>query len=166
VLAFAVLALVVPVADEKPALPVAWHGTWRGTLVIDGPKKQEVPVTLKIEPLKDGSFAWVATYAGPKEVVKDYKLVPDPKQPNRFQVDENNGIILDSRLVGNVLYSVFAVEGPAGQAPVLLTARYELRGDVLHLEVTSAVPAAEKTGKGQVQSYPVTAVQTAELRKK
>lgn len=153
-----------PAADDKaPPLPAEWHGVWCGELVITGPgdKPSKVPLVLKVEPLAGGGFAWVATYGeGAKAVVKDYKLLPDAKRPGRFRIDEGNGIVLGARLVDGVLYSQFAVGG------AVLAARYELRGEVLRFEVTSARPAAEKTGDGKVQDYPLDVVQAAELRKK
>jgi hypothetical protein len=151
--------------DKKPAAALAneWHGTWRGTLIITSPadKQSEVPLVFKVEPIK-GTHAvrWAMTYGeGDKAVVKDYKLVPVPEQPGRFQIDEGNAVALDARLVNGVIYSQFEVGG------YLLTARYELRGETLRFEVTSSKPAAKKTG-GNIQGYLVEVVQTAELRKK
>jgi hypothetical protein len=145
-------------------LPPEWLGTWSGKLLIHGSaaKPTEVSMSLKIEPIKGTTEAtWVITYGdGDKASVRDYKLVPDGDKPGRFKIDERNGIILDIRLTGSVMHSQFEVGGN------LIMARYELRGDTLRLEFTSAKPAAEKTGKGQVLSYPVDTVQTAELKKK
>ena len=161
-----VAASLFVVADKEKdaaALPAAWHGTWAGTMVITpaAGKPTDVPLVFKVGPLKGTpDLAWVMTYGGgEKAVVKDYKLVPADGKPGRFRIDEGNGVALDARLAGGVLYSQFEVGGN------LLTARYELRGDVLRFEVTSAKPA-EKTGRGQVQGYAVEVVQAAELRKK
>ncbi len=155
------------VAEEKSpvVLPVAWHGAWHGKLLMTGAadRTTEVAIVLDIAPIKGSrDYTWKVTYGeGEKKAVKDYKLVPDPAgRPGRFQTDEQNGVVLDCRLVGNVLYSHFEVMG------IVLTARNELRGDIMHFEVTSARAAATKTGDGKEQGYPVDAVQTAELKKK
>lgn len=144
-------------------LPKKWHGSWRGKLVITNKsgKPQEVPILLKIEPIKDTREAtWAITYEPEKKaVLRNYKLVPAGDKPGQFQIDEQNGILLDARLVNNILYSQFKV----GEA--ILTARYELRGERLVFEVTSAQPAPRKTGKGKVHSYPVEVIQAAELTK-
>jgi hypothetical protein len=156
------LSAALVAADDKPALPAAWHGDWRGTLVItatDG-KPTEVPIALKIEPL-DGTreLKWAITYgAGAKAQLRDYKLVPDGDKPGRFKIDERNGIVLSARLAGGAMYSTFEVGG------ALLTARYELRGDSLLFEITSN-KKAEKTGDGKVQDYATEVVQRAELKK-
>ncbi len=159
---FALALALCCAADEKPALPVAWHGDWRGTLVIDGPtgKPTEVQMGLKIEPIEGTrEYAWVITYgAGDKAQVRDYKLLPDGDKPGRFKIDERNGIVLSARLSGGVLYSTFETGG------ALLTARYELRGDAIVFEITSN-QKAEKTGGGKVQDYAATAVQRAALKR-
>lgn len=164
VLASLLFVTTVVAEDKSAALPAKWHGTWAGkmTLTGAGDKANEVALTLKIDPIKDTrDITWVLTYGdGEKAVVKDYKLVPHGDKAGRFRIDERNGVELDARLVGGVLYSHFEVGGS------WLTARYELREDVLRVEVTSAKPAAEKTGKGKVQGYTVEAVQAAELRRR
>jgi hypothetical protein len=144
-------------------LPPEWHGTWTGTMVNTtvADKRSEVPLTLKIEPIKDTrEVTWVITFGkGGKGQVRDYKLVPAGDKPGRFRIDERNGTALDARLVNGVIYSHFKVGDSA------LTARYELRGDTLRYEVTSAKPVPEKSGKGNIQGYTVEVVQTAELKK-
>jgi hypothetical protein len=145
-------------------LPPEWHGTWTGKLAITGPtdKPSEVPVALKIEPIKGTrATTWAITYGeGDKAMVRDYQLLPDGDKPDRFLIDERNGTILPARLVSGVMYSQFEVGGS------LLTARYELRGDTLRFEVTASKPAAEKTANGKVQGYVLDVVQAAELKKK
>ena len=145
-------------------LPKAWHGTWSGTLVITPPSNKitEIPISLKIEPIKDSeNVTWAITYhEKDKDLVKDYTLKPKAKKPGVFDIDENNGIVLPARLVQGVLLSVFEVEGN------LLTARYELTDGAINFEVTSASKQEKKTGNDTVQGYIVTVVQSATLKKK
>jgi hypothetical protein len=152
--------------DQKPAATLGpeWHGSWRGKLAMTTTtdKPSEVALVLKIEPIKGSNeLTWALTYDdGKKTMVKNYKLVPVGEKPGRWRIDERNGVVLDARLVNEVMYCQFEVGGS------VLTARYELRGDTLRFEVTSSKPLAEKTGNGNVQGYSVEAVQVAELRKK
>lgn len=150
-------------AADGPVLPKEWHGTWKGKLVITNPsdKNTDVAMVLKIEPIKDArELTWAITYGdGPKASTRDYKMVPDGERLGRLKIDEKNGIILDARVVGPVITSTFELSGS------LLTARYELRGDILLFEITSLRKAKEKTGGGQVQGYTVEVVQRAELKK-
>lgn len=159
---FALALALCFAADEKPALPAAWHGDWRGTLAITAAtgKFTEVPMGLKIEPLEAArGYKWAITYgAGAKAQVRDYKLVPDGDKPGRFKIDERNGIVLSARLVGDTVFSTFEVEG------ALLSARYELRGDALLFEIVSN-KKGEKTGDGKVQDFTAEVVQRAELKK-
>jgi hypothetical protein len=77
----------------------------------------------------------------------------------RFRIDEQNGILLDARLVDGVLYSHFEVGGN------WLTSRNELRDGVMRFEVTSAKHTADKTGGAKVQGFDVGGVQTAEMKR-
>ena len=167
VLIIVLLLVGSAVADEKkPGAPLSteWQGTWTGKLAIAGPsdERSEVPVALRIEPIKGSSeLTWAITYGeGEKAVVRDYKISPDGENPHRLRIDEKNGVVLEARLVNNVIYSQFSVGGG------LVTARYELRGDTLRFEVTSSKPAGQKTGQGQVQGHVFEVVQSAELKKK
>jgi hypothetical protein len=158
-----VLLAVVSVANADE-LPKSWHGTWNGLLVITPPsnKTTEIPISLKIEPVKDSeNVTWAITYhEKEKDLVKDYTLKPNAKKPGLYDIDENNGIVLPARLVKGVLLSVFEVEGN------LLTARYELTDGAINFEVTSASKQDKKTGNDTVQGYTVTVVQSAKLKKK
>ena len=60
-------------------------------------RRSEVPISLKIEPIKGtAEWTWAVTYdEGVKAVVRDYKLVPDRGKPNRFRIDERNGVALE-----------------------------------------------------------------------
>jgi hypothetical protein len=149
--------------QQTMPLPSAWHGTWKGKVVTTtaNDKSSEVMVKLRIEPIKGTcDVTWTTTYVdGVKTQVRDYRLVPDSDKPGRFRIDERNGVLLDARLVNGVIYSQFKVGGS------VLTARYELRGDILRLEVTSAMPADDKSGTGAIQALVVGVVQTAELKK-
>jgi hypothetical protein len=167
VLIIVLLLVGSAVTDEKkPSAPLSteWQGTWTGKLAIAGPnnERSEVPVALRIEPIKGSSeLTWAITYGeGDKAVVRDYKISPDGENPYRLRIDEKNGVVLEARLVNNVIYSQFSVGGG------LVTARYELRGDTLRFEVTSSKPAAQKKGEGRVQGYVFEVVQSAELKKK
>ncbi len=156
------LALIGSAGAEE--LPKGWHGTWSGTLVITPPsnKPTEIPISLKIEPIKDSqNVTWSMTYHEKnKDLVKAYTLKSDAKKSGVFDIDENNGIVLPARLVKGVLLSVFEVEEN------LLTARYELTDGTINFEVTSASKQPKKTGNDTVQGYVVTVVQSAILKKK
>lgn len=158
------LLLALCPADPAAGLPANWHGTWAGPMALHGVagKPGSVPVVLTIRPDGDkGGVTWLVVYGeGKGEVRKDYRLDHDPKRPGRYRLDERNGIVLDARLVGDVLYSQFEVEGRS------FTARYERAGGAIRMEITAAKPEKDATGGGAVRGLEVTEVQAAELRRR
>jgi hypothetical protein len=153
------------IAAGTATLPIAWHGSWSGTLKMgDGDTAKEVPLKLVIEPIKDSSrIRWQITYGeGDRKSVRDYELVPDAKNPHVFALDEKNGITLAMTLLNGVLYSQFDVGGR------VLAGRYELRDSKVYYEITSSDKATETGGQGNVPKvlvYPVINVQSAVLSK-
>lgn len=160
-----ILLLLSSTKPEAPqdSLPQAWHGTWKGTMQLHGAagKTGQVEIELLIEPIQGSrEWTWKASYGKKGEaIIKDYKLVPVKDKPGFFQMDEKNGILLDARLTDTLLHSQFRV------GDSLLTARYELRGDSLAMEVTSASPSEKGDKQEQVQSYQVRSVQFATLKR-
>lgn len=154
------LATAVATAQEH-ALPKAWHGVWRGTMdnTVKSGKTMKVPVVFEILPVADSTdLVWRKTYGGEgdRKVVKDYRLVRNPKRPDRFAVDEQNGIKLDLRKVGDVLHGCFRI------GDQIYTSRYELRDGTVRFEITVAEPNGKKQEHG-VQDYTTTVVQAAKL---
>lgn len=162
-----VAALAAAQPADPPALPAGWVGKWAGTLTInrDTGDPQELPMSLEVRPLADGSrYTWRIVYDGEKKQTRDYELVVKPGKPGRFEIDEKNGIRLGARLVGTTLYALFQV----GDA--MIQSRYELTGDVLRVEMTAYTtrdPLATKpiAGGGEVKSPQLLSVQTAELKR-
>lgn len=150
-------------SSNGPGLPIQWYGTWHGTManINQLDEKQDVKVVFLIGPIPDSNeLVWRITYGDADQpVVKDYKLVPDENQDGRFWINEQNGIKLRGRLVGNVMYSRFSV----GES--LLTARYELREGALVFEIVSS---REIKGEGNqaVKDHEVNVIQTAILKRK
>ncbi len=153
---------------SKPnELPPEWIGDWAGTLMIPTAKTpQEVRMELHIHPLKnERGYQWQIVYgSGDKKNIRDYKLIPQADKPRVFVLDENNGILLDCRLMGNVMFSQFKV------GDVLLTSREELRDGKLFTEIiTSRFGSPRMTGdkgkESEVHSYPLQSIQYATLTK-
>ncbi|MFO0826669.1 MAG: hypothetical protein U0572_00845 [Phycisphaerales bacterium] len=154
-------------APASPLLPVAWHGTWRGELEIASTPAQRVPMELDIQPLDGGKrLTWRMTYGdGASKQVRAYELLPGDA-PNRFVIDEKNGILIDQRLEGSTMVSAFEVQGN------LLVSREELVGDELRFEITTyaaAKPRESAVGEGDakttVKSYPSLGYQRAVLKR-
>ena len=163
-----VAALTAGQPADPPALPAGWVGKWAGTLTITTDKgdPQELPMTLEVRPLADGGrYTWRLVYGeGEKKQTRDYELVAKAGKPNRFEIDEKNGIRLGARLMGNTLYALFQV----GEA--VIHSRYEQAGDVLRVEMTAYTtrdPLATKPAGGgaEVKSPQLLSAQSAELKR-
>lgn len=156
----------VVIAEEKPKnrFPDEWHGTWAGKITLHtvGKQSREIPFSIVIKPIeRSESLTWKLTYQeGDKQVVKDYQLIPVPGKLGEFQIDEQNDVKLAATLINNTLYSHFEF------GTTRLTARYELRDQILYFEVTSAEVSANQPQKAMVLSTTITAVQSAVLKKK
>lgn len=104
-------------AADSQNFPEAWIGTWEGEITAfnaQGPT-QSFSMKLEITETDDPDrWGWKTTYAG--EDVRDYTLIAQDREAGAYQVDEHNGIVLESRLIDGVLYTWFAF----GQAHILL----------------------------------------------
>ena len=116
----------LPAQDAPAAIPDAWLGEWHGEMTNYGSRgaSSQIPVSLRIAELSDGSYEWRTVYNQDLENgVRDYRLVPTPGTSTRFVMDEQNGILLEASLLGGALVTPFSV---AGQT---LVSRYTLRAD-------------------------------------
>lgn len=150
------------------ALPAAIIGDWRGTLHIrpTAGKAQEVPMELHVAPVRDGkAYRWQIVYGAagsPTRQVRDYELIPDPKRPGHFTLDEKNGILLDADLVGGALCSAFRVGAN------LLVSRYEspapgrLRFEIAVYRAGSEASETKATPPPALP-HPLVSTQTADL---
>ena len=150
------------------ALPANWHGVWSGQLTVHTIKGKsfERSMEIAIAPIKDSnSLTWriTSTFEN-KKSVRNYELVPDAEKPGLFKIDEKNGIVIDARMMGNALYSYYK------DGDILITAKYERRGESLHVELASVLlkePRVSeiKSAMIEILSYQLGSVHTGELKK-
>lgn len=135
-------------ARAQVNFPDAYLGTWKGVLRME-PAGAEVPMTLRLGPAisKDSVYEYVLTYHGKTEDVRRYELHVTDKRRGFFSVDEKNSIVLNERLIGNKLISIFTVEGSA----LLIT--LELKENEIVFEVVSW-PANDPKTSGAKTTYP------------
>jgi hypothetical protein len=125
---------------------------------------------LAIAPTDDaGRWGWTIVYEGESgKQTREYQLVVVDAARGRYQIDERNGIVLESRLIGGTLYEVFEVEGTR------LATRQRLEGlgtadERISIEILTVREAdATRTGGGEapeVRSWGATSLQRAELRR-
>ena len=169
ILVLSAFAMSVPARGEDRALPSTWDGVWSGTITVyppNGGAAFERPMEITVSPVDNGrAFTWrVRSSMKGKETVRDYQLVPAPDKSGEFKLDEKNGIVLNTRLMGNALYSYYL------DGDILISGRYERRGDSLYVELASVATkdplVSEIKGDGvTVKSYRLGSVQNGALRR-
>ncbi len=92
-----------------------WMGKWEGTLMIYSATKpiKEVPMKIwNFETDTIGTYGWYLIYGEDEEKgTRPYFLKTISTETGHYQVDEKNGIILDSYLIGDKMISTFDVQG-------------------------------------------------------
>ncbi len=146
-----------------PSSPLlAWEGKWSGKLtnLPAKPNAPAVEVTREIGafPAADNTCTmWKTTYSegGVVKQVKDYKLCRGVGSADLF-IDENNGIKLPAKLLGDSLVSPFKYDN------TLLISTVRLRGDVLEEEI---VTVDDKPATSGVLPMLAKGIQRLELRR-
>lgn len=158
---------VADIPRDSFAFPGDWVGEWAGMLQIDVPqgRKQRVPMELHIAPLDSaGAYTWVIVYGTDKDE-RSYTLLPKDPAKGLYEINENNGIVLNNYLIGNELLCRFSVMGN------LLLSSYERphEGIVFNIISGKSEPQAKTGGVGDVpvvDNYWLTVRQRALLEKK
>ena len=154
--------------DSNLSFPNDYFGVYTGTLKINSERgSQEVPMEFHLKPTDSvGKYHYTLIYGeGDMRQERKYTLLAEDVDNGRYVVDENNGIILDDKVQGNKLYSLFEVQGN------LLTTFMTFHEDHMIFEITFAskekqrVTYAENEQKTEVISYPISTVQRAVLKK-
>ena len=155
-----ILSLAPILGQAQSAFPGSWEGVWEGTLLIYRQNQlvDSVEMNLTIEPTDaDSVWIWTTKYeTTDPEVIKDYRLIIVNPEAGEYVVDEQNGIRLQSTLMGNQLVSMFRV------GEMWLYTRYEKEEEELLFEVTYGDLSE---GKAEVISDLVKGTQRTRMRK-
>lgn len=148
--------------------PEGWTGKYSGIMeIINGMNKQEVAVDFELlEIKKDSLWSYKMTYKTPNQapLVKDY-LLRRTGATWSFVIDEQDGIQIDVRLMGNVFYDFYEVNG------MFFTSRLSKEKKGLFFELMGGTKSDfRKTSTGisevtEVYSYPPAFVQKVQLTK-
>jgi len=149
------------------AFPEGWLGKYAGTMeIINGESKQEVAVEFEMKELqKDSAWSYIMTYKSEDNpLVKDY-VIKRTGASWTFLLDEKDGILIDMRLMGNVLYDFYEVNG------MFFTSRLSKEKKGLYFELMGGMKGDfRKTTSGiteitEVYAYPPAFVQRVQLKK-
>lgn len=164
--------ILLPAMQAQINFPKAYEGVWQGNLVISSPgvkQKGNVEMTLKILPTNSSNvWQWEINYvtAGKAPDVRKYLLVIEDSAKGKYTIDEQSGIVINGRLIANVLTTRFAVEN------TLLLINYRFEENEIVFEVFSG-PSDNPTETGNnpdenippVAVYSITNYQKAVLTK-
>jgi hypothetical protein len=153
--------------DKQASFPDAYLGVYKGTLHINSPRgTNELPMEFHLLPTKmEGEYYYTLVYgAGADRQERKYRLVEKDREKGLYVVDEDNGIVLDDKVVGNRMYSLFEVMGN------LLTTFITFNEDHMVFEIVVSnrkeVNITHATADStEVSSYPISTVQRAVLQK-
>lgn len=159
--------------EQTLDFPVDIMGFWTGELeiyTVEG-VVQKVPMALDIFEIGESDvWAWHIIYnPGKNEDKRKYLLMEINKETGHYQIDEDNGIILDAYLMGNRLISSFSVSGSTLQT---INTFFE---DQMVFEVIAGPQKAINTSGNMkvedkeipsVDSYQISGYQRAHLKRK
>jgi hypothetical protein len=144
-------------------------GRWTGQLEIFKGQSltQRVPMQAIHQPTDTlGVYRWVLIYgADTLKGARNYTLRTVDQASGHYVIDEGDGIMLDSYVHDNKMFSSFMVMENS------LITTYERQGDELIFEVIFGKSQAVRTSGGsseqvpEVKSYPISSYQRGVLRK-
>ena len=159
------LLIFTSAAQEKnTSFPNDFLGVYKGTLVISTSKAtKEIPMEFHLTKTDSiHRFNYILSYNGQP---RNYTLIVKDLEKGIYEVDENNGIILPSKLANKTLYSFFEVQDN------FLSSRLAFSKNQLDFEILfTATKNKTTTGKGTkeipfVYGYPISVVQKAILKR-
>lgn len=163
-------AAPAPPLERSARFPHAWYGTWSGPVQGYDPAGPRETFLMRYElgpGERPGRSRWTIVYEdGAQRQVRPYELVELDAAAGRYAIDEGDGLLLESRLLGDVLYTSFEIGGTR------LLVREE-RGvdptgaETLTVEFVTAPDTPERTTDTEppAHSFPVRHVQRATLRR-
>ncbi len=157
-------------SQESTAInfPNDYFGIYTGQLQINSEKgTQEIPMEFHLLATDTlGKYTYNLVYgANDERQVRSYNLIEKDKEKGNYVVDENNGILLDDKVIGNRMYALFEVNNS------LLTTFITFEKDHMVFEIAFSnkekkrTSYAENEDETEVISYPISVVQRAVLYK-
>lgn len=153
--------------DEISEFPASWFGMWKGESHYVGVGRSDTlhfGMELHVGPRIDSTRAqWKIVYVQNGErQERPYSLVTIDPTVGRYLIDEHNSITIPSALLGETLFSHFAVGG------VQLTTSYQRDGEHLLVEMLSIRTDTSAVSGGvddvpEVTTYPIRGIQRAML---
>ncbi len=148
--------------------PESYFGNYTGNLVINSNKGiNNYPMEFHLRPTDSSEiFEYVIVYGkGEQRQERNYTLKTKDVEKGLYTLDENNGILLDCKVIGNKIYFLFEVSDN------LLSTFITFNTNDLIFEIIATNTKQKMVSGGQdedtpeVFSYPINVVQRALLIK-
>jgi hypothetical protein len=106
---------VPPTSFPATTFPGDWLGEWAGEVVMAGPEGERGRFQMRriVRPTEDPDvYTWTTIYSGEAgDQTREYSLLVRDRATGSYAIDEHNGIVLEARYLGGLLYSWFEVQG-------------------------------------------------------
>lgn len=154
--------------NDSLQFPQDFYGIYKGDLhIVNSRGKQTIGMEFHLKPTDSiGNYQYVLVYImDDKRQERKYNLIAKDVSKGEYVVDENNGILLDAKLIDNTIYSIFEVQGN------LITTTERFYENAMDFEITfvDTKLKTKSNSKGgdavEVISYPIGGVQKAHLTK-
>ena len=159
-IAFCVLLCCTSLVHAQDLQIKDYEGLWKGKLMIyqRGMLVDSVKVQHLVKQIDNKSYTWKTDYLSPtRPVTKDYKLLLNPDEPNKFTIDEGDNLLLYQYLFDEKMHSSFMTQG------ILITSTYEFRKREIIFELTSGTKMEK--GHPDVENFSITSMQRMVLRR-
>ena len=169
-LSFFILMMSLNMSSQNDSIqfPEDFYGVYKGDLnIINTNGKQTIGMEFHLRKTDSiGKYQYTLVYImeGERQERK-YNLIEKDIEKGEYIVDENNGILLDAKLVDNTLYFMFEVQNN------MITTTERFYADSMDFEITFTDTKLKTTSgtKGEdaieVISYPIGGIQKAHLIK-
>lgn len=154
--------------ENSPTFPDSYFGIYKGDLEIFTERgNYKIPMEFHMLPTDSlKTYTYTLVYGADAErQERRYSLIETNGTNGKYIVDEHNGIVLDNKVIGNKMFSLFEVQGN------LLTTFITFEEDHLLFEITFADKSnvrsseVENQPENKVLSHPISTIQKGKLIK-
>ncbi|MCX7551014.1 hypothetical protein [Xanthomarina sp. F2636L] len=163
-----VTSFSISAQTDSLQFPQDFYGIYKGDLnIVNSKGKQTIQMEFHLNKTDSiGKYQYMLVYImkGERQERK-YNLIEKDASKGEYTVDENNGILLDAKLIDNTIYSMFEVQDN------ILTTTERFYKDAMDFEITvtnkthKVTTGTEGVDATEVVSYPIFAIQKAHLIK-
>jgi hypothetical protein len=154
--------------QQGTRFPENYLGIYKGTLqMTSAASEQSISMEFKLEATEtEGKYQYQIVYINEgNRQERSYTLITIDAAKGDYLVDENNGIQLQAKLLGNKLFSVFQVEKSLLMSTQTFFKDYMLFEIVFSRSDEAITSGNDGNAIPEVFSYPVSVYQFAKLEK-